>query len=296
MSDTIEQSLRDLFAADAAGYDTAPVLARLRTQARRPFSRRRLWPTVGIGGTAVAGVVAGLALALSSSATPAYAFWSAVPKPASSSVVAKATRVCGHGFTGTGAAAYQRAFSRQPVLAEERGTSTALLEVSDGKLYSCLVIGAPLSHRAPWHVNVAQHGAVSAAPAADQISAPYARQSGVGWGNLPAPKFRFDHATQAQIYEFLARHVGGGYGPYVVGRAGSAITAVSFAFANGHTVSATVEGGWYFAWWPWTSRATTVSVTAASGTRRSPVTTPRSTRPFLAPACQPGTAGCVFSK
>lgn len=296
MSDTLEQSLRDLFAEDAVSYDTTAALARLSAHTRRPVSRRRLlWPAVAISSTAVTAVAVGLVLALSSSTPVAYAFWSAVPKPATASAIAKAAHTCGHGFTGTGAAANRRAFSQQPVLAEVRGTSTALIDVSDGKLYSCLTIGDPQSHRPPWHVSVAQHGTVLTAPGADQISAPYASQGGVGWGDLPRPKFRPEHATQAQIYDFLARHIGGGYGPYAVGQAGRGVTAISFTFANGHTVSATVEDGWYFAWWPWTSSATSVTVTTSSGTQSSPVTRHSNVRSFVTPGCRPGSTGCVFS-
>jgi hypothetical protein len=104
---------------------------------------------------------------------------------------------------------------------------------------------------------------------------------------MPGPKFQLDHATQAQLYDFIARHVGGGYGPYAVGQAGSAITAVSFTFANGQTVSATVERGWYFAWWPWTTRPTSVSVTTSLGTQSSPVRRPRNFQSFITPNCRP---------
>lgn len=55
------------------------------------------------------------------------------------------------------------------------------------------------------------------------------------------------------------------------GRAGSDVSAVTFAFANGKTVEATVENGWYFAWWPWTGFPTSAQVTTASGTINSPM-------------------------
>jgi hypothetical protein len=297
MGDTLEQQLRDLFAGDAGSYDTTAALARLRRRVRRPPSRRRLfWPAVGIGRTALTGVVVGLVLALSSSTPVAYAFWSAVPKAATVPEIAKAAHTCGHGFTGTGAAANRRAFSQQPVLAEVRGTSTALVEVSDRKLYTCLMIGDPQSRRPPWHVSVAEHGTVSAAPAADQINAPYSLQSGVGWGDLPLPKLNPRHATHAQIYHFEARHLGGGYGPYADGQAGAGVSAVKFTFANGRTVSATVEDGWYFAWWLWTTSASSVTLATASGTHGSPGGRPERPRSFIAPGRRPGSAGCVFSK
>jgi hypothetical protein len=58
---------------------------------------------------------------------------------------------------------------------------------------------------------------------------------------------------------------------YAFGRAGTAISAVTFNFANGKTVKATVENGWYFAWWPWASSPTSAQMVTTSGRATMPL-------------------------
>jgi hypothetical protein len=58
---------------------------------------------------------------------------------------------------------------------------------------------------------------------------------------------------------------------YAFGRAGSDVSAVSFKFANGKTVRATVEHSWYFAWWPWASSPLTARIVTSSGTTVIPI-------------------------
>ncbi len=52
----------------------------------------------------------------------------------------------------------------------------------------------------------------------------------------------------------------------VDGRTGSGVTAVSIERSDGSSVQATVDNGWYLAWWPGTVTATNADVTTASGT------------------------------
>jgi hypothetical protein len=66
----------------------------------------------------------------------------------------------------------------------------------------------------------------------------------------------------------------GGQNPklaYAFGRAGRDVSAVTFKFADGKTVRATVEHGWYFAWWPWASSPLTARVVTPSGTTVIPI-------------------------
>jgi hypothetical protein len=88
---------------------------------------------------------------------------------------------------------------------------------------------------------------------------------------------------------------GGGYGEHILGQAGSSISAVTFAFANGETVAATVQNGWYFAWWPWLTDPTSVQVTTSSGAVTSPMRESTVGADDPAPACTPGSSGCVFA-
>ena len=49
------------------------------------------------------------------------------------------------------------------------------------------------------------------------------------------------------------------------GMAGSDVSAVTFDFAGGLTVDATVQNGWYFAWWPTLDDPASVQITTTSG-------------------------------
>jgi hypothetical protein len=264
-------------------------------RARFPLTGRKLWAAIGASGSAITAGIVATVLILSSSASIAYAGWSPVPTAATPSAIAAASNVCANGFTGTGAAANHQAFSQQPVLAETRDISTALIEVSNGKLYSC-VTGQNPQQPSP-AIKITDFGAVSEAPGTEQITAPYQLQSGVGAGYIgpfvPAPPA---NAPQAQILNVLAQRELHGFGLNAVGQAGSDVSAVSFTFANGETVSATLQNGWYFAWWPWIDEPTSVTVTTSSGTLNSPVTGQGGiTRKSIVPGCQPDTAGCVFA-
>jgi hypothetical protein len=72
----------------------------------------------------------------------------------------------------------------------------------------------------------------------------------------------------------------------VHGLAGSNVTAVTFEFADGSSVEATIQNGWYFAWWPGDSWPSTVQVTADSQTTTSPMSVAD---------CLAQTTGCVFA-
>ncbi len=51
----------------------------------------------------------------------------------------------------------------------------------------------------------------------------------------------------------------------VDGPIGAGVTGVTIARSDGSSVQATVENGWYLAWWPGTQRAVTAQVASASG-------------------------------
>lgn len=299
MNDTLEQSLRDLFRDDAAAFDAGAAVQRLRACPARSQSKRRfLWPAVGMGSTALtAGVVAAILL-LSSGAPAAYAGWAAIPAAASRRSQAETGRTCAHAFTGSGAATDERAFTHRPVLAETRGIYTALVVELDGRIYSCMTSGDPGNSSSAFDLGISQYGPAQTPPPGDLISAPYSDQGGVGEGrgeNRWTLAQLLHPRRQAQIFEFRERVRGGGYGPSALGQAGSEVSAVSFTFANGETVAATVENGWYFAWWPWLSKPTTVTVSNNSGTATSPVSGPRSFQQYVVPQCRPGSHGCVFA-
>lgn len=274
MNDLLES---DLPAAFAARLETVSPEREARLRAydyhSRTGRRRTLVAALGASGSAVTGGIVAAVLLLSSGASIAYAGWTSVPTPATPSMITTVSDKCAHAFTGTDAAAIEGAFSGQPVLTETRDIYTAVVEVSDGKLSSCLSHGLGQPPGTGSHLSITSYGPIGRTPGADQISAPYKARGGFGEGSgQPGLVQNMANATPAQIIRLRALLRGGGYGPSALGQAGADVSAVSFTFTNGDTVSATVENGWYFAWWPWMSRPTSVSVTTDGGTVTSPVT------------------------
>jgi hypothetical protein len=265
-----------------------------RPWTRFPWTSRKAWAAVGAFSAALSAGIVATVLLLSSSASVAYADWSPNPTPASATAIASASSTCANAFTGTGAKANQRAFSQHPLLAETRGVSTALVEISDGDLYSC-VTGRNPQLPSP-AIKISDYGATRQAPGADQITVPYEVQSAVGGGyigpEVPRPP---RSASQTKLLEYLAARSSHGFGRNALGQAGSDVKAISFTFADRQSVSATLQNGWYFAWWPWLTEPTSATVTTASGTLSSPVQSQGPiTRKSIVSGCQPGAAGCVF--
>jgi hypothetical protein len=148
-----------------------------------------------------------------------------------------------------------------PVLTEGRGSYTAAIYVHGQVDHICISNGRRSA------VSLAMDRMplfFDAAPGPDQLSDP----SGFGGG---AGAFRGSTNSGART---------------VSGLAGSDVSAVTFDFADGKTVEATVENGWYFAWWPGDSWPTSVQVTTSSGTLTSQVS---------GAACRSNATGCVFT-
>jgi hypothetical protein len=184
-----------------------------------------------------------------------------------------------------------------PVLTQVHGIFTALISVANGRLYACLTGGDQQDVHAFFAMHVGAYGRVGTTPAPGQLSAPYTSQDGFGSGRDGPGLHGAPHRplTRTEARSLMQRLSGGGYGPYVIGQAGSGVSAVTVAFANGQTVAATIANGWYFAWWPWLSAPTSVTVTSASGTSASPVNDSNAPRQNVTPGCTPGSSGCVFS-
>jgi hypothetical protein len=215
----------------------------------------------------------------SSGAAIAYAGWSSVPSSPTAQTIAATSTACAQPFkdgqavlsdsnSDTDLARVEEedeaAFNGQPVLAEARGIYTALIEDSDGQVYDCLTHGNAADPTSSFSLDVGAYGAVQPAPAADQISVPYTDQSAFGEAQLghPIPA----QSTPQQATSIGDATGGGGYGPSMLGQAGSDVASVSVTLDNGQTVLATVQNGWYFAWWPWGTQPKTVTVTTTSGT------------------------------
>jgi hypothetical protein len=262
----------------------------------RPTGRRRLWAAIGASGSAVIGGMIAIIVLLSSTASIAYAGWSSTPSAPTAAAVASATAECNRvppppPGSDDATSSDQPVFVGQPALSEARGIYTAVIAVTNGQAYGCLV-ATNQGDSAPAY-STEMFGAVQPAPDPDHIGIPYRGHAKGGRTDVQLPPAITDPANDAALQHMT----GAGYGDSVLGQAGAGVQAVSFTFADGNTVTATVENGWYFAWWPWISTATSVTVTTGSGTNSSPVTSQwmLSTVAVL-PKCQPGSSGCVFSE
>ena len=295
MNELLERELRDFYAAFDDAYDPTAALTRIRAHSRSPGRQRRFWAAAGFGSALTGGVLAAIVL-LTSGASVAYAGWTPVPTPATHSQVVAAATDCDNDAGTNGPAAL---FVGHPVLAETRGRYTSLISITHGHVYACLY-----GHEGKLSANVYNDlGLTRVAPMANKLSARYRIWGGGGvvprqfQHAKPLPKgTSVHHMTRAERAAAMLRAAGDGYGFYTLGQAGVAVTAITFRFAHGDTVDATVQNGWYFAWWPWFTDPTSVQVTTPSGTATSPMRADDHLSPLPRPACRPGSKGCVFAK
>jgi hypothetical protein len=148
----------------------------------------------------------------------------------------------------------------KPVLEDGLGTYTAAIYVDGRVARTCISNG---QHTATSVATNNMPLGFEPAPGPNQLGSP----SG---GGGPAPGF-----------------AGASEEENVQGRAGSAISTVKFKFKDRSAVKATVQNGWYFAWWPGDTSPTSVTTTAG---------TTRFTSPMSVAACEAQPSGCVFAK
>ncbi len=255
--DPLESDLRAAFAARFASVAPERELRLRAYDYRSPTTRRRrLWAAMGTGATALTGGVVATILMLSSGASVAEG-WTPVPSAPSSAALAAAAESCNRAENQSG----PPVMTGTPVLAEARGSYTAAIYVSGQAAYICIANGHKATHVAMKNL------LFDAAPGPNQLGDP----SGFGGGAAGFP----GSASSAVGSE-----------RDVSGLAGSDVSAVTFGFADGSTVEATVENGWYFAWWPGDRWPTSAQVTTGSGTLTSPMSVA---------ACQSRATDCVFA-
>lgn len=243
-----------------------------------------LWTTIGAAGVIVVALVA---LAVSQLST-ADASWAAVPTRATASSIATAVAKC------YGTTLASKAFNR-PVLAESRGATTATVYVIGNEVATCRYDSADSGVR----TNLIEP--LRKAPGADQLGTPYNTIDSSGRSRLPAwlrtrlAQRPLSHQTLVERIQYLQ---GDGYGFWTIGQAGSRVSAVRFRFSDGRTVSASVQHGWYFAWWPWKTDPVSVTLRTSQGTHSSPMKSRSVAGIVLYPvaACRLHRSGCVFVK
>jgi hypothetical protein len=268
MSDLLESELRAAFATrlETVSPDREARLCAFdyRSRARR---HRRVWAAMGTGGTVLTGGVVAAILMLSSGASGASGAsvaegWAPIPTAPSAAAVAAATAACNWLHAPNG----PPVLTGTPVLTDGRGSYTAAIYVNGQVAHICISNG---QHTGTGLASNTRLLLSEAAPGPDQLGAP----SGDGGS---APGFPTSDGSTSSNQE-----------QDVQGLAGSDVSAVTFAFADGSTVQATVQNGWYFAWWPGDGWPTTVHVTTGSGTHTSPMS---------AAACRSQATRCVFAE
>ncbi len=190
------------------------------------------------------------------------------------------------------------------VLAQASARYTALISLADGHAFECLYGHIGKLHAIVWR----DLDLTGAAPAPDKLNAQINFLAGAG--SFPGGPFlhgkprqpyhsalgQRPHITRAEQAFASRQSQGLGFGDYALGQAGKAVTAVKVRFANGTTVDATVQHGWYFVWWPGFANPGSIEVVTKSGTETSPLISAGRYSVLAVPGCRPGANGCVFGR
>jgi hypothetical protein len=255
MSDQIERNLREAFSDRDAQLDPDSI-ARLRAVDYRP-RRHRIGrvPTIGgLGTVGVAGVIA-VIVSLSSGAAPAFAGWQSTPTPPAPGQLAQANQACGQGLGS-------------PVLTDSRGPYTAAI-YGDSTTDTVCISGNDVSM-----------ASTSSSSMASTSSSSMASTSTSSTPITVAP-------GDIQFAGQGSRDSAGNALTVADGRTGAGVTGVTIELSDGSSVQATVENGWYMAWWPGSVTAKDAEITTASGTS----TVPYPAQPTMPPC--PSGAHCA---
>jgi hypothetical protein len=190
------------------------------------------------------------------------------------------------------------------VLAQATTRYTAFISLAGGHAYDCLYGHIGKVHAVVWN----DLGSIGVAPAVGKLVW-FGVNGGVGSvpGQFQIPNWkswvrtrrsvrprRRPTAAEEQLEQ--RRAAGVGFGDLTFGRAGKGVTAIKLQFANGSIVDATLQHGWYFAWWHGFTNPKSIEVITKTGGKTSPMTGRRHRSPLAVPACKPGTNGCVFDE
>ncbi len=239
--------------------------AELEHAAQHPHASRRprLWAAFGASGAALTGGIVAAVLLLSAGAPAAYAGWSRVATTPSPTALETAVRKCYRvGSDNPQLALPAPGGTMQPVLAEARGASVAAIYVANSQVYMCLTVNESTFTAVDSYL---MGPSLRSAPGPDQLGIPYGVSGGSG-RSAPTHPHRLSVAQLRKLRreQLAARRVGSPFGTsdnFALGQAGSDVSAVTFAFANRKTVVASIQHGWYFAWWPWPTKPTSVTIT-----------------------------------
>jgi hypothetical protein len=269
MKTAFETELSQALATRAAGLPPGAA-ARLRAADYHPREHRLRAPTVGVGvlaGAATAGTV--LAVVLGGSA-PAYAGWSATPTSDTPSSSADAT--CQSQLASMSGAPGGSATSSgdwQNVLTDVRGPFTVEL-FQDGGSYAACFTGSSFTS-----VNqISSNGASGESSNALHVSGGSAAGGGGPLSAGTSAVGRISTTSSAELQQVVESHLTtASDGPYTLidGRTEPGVTAVTLILDDGQDVVATVDDGWFVAWWPGSGNVTSAQVTTAAGTATQPL-------------------------
>lgn len=217
------------------GPADGPNPAVIRGESGRLRSRRWLRPGL------VAAVLAGaLVIASGPTAPPAAAAnWAAVPSPVSATSFAALQTEC-QKYMGSSASA---------VVAERRGTSTYTVLADTSQ---CLRYGVPQRGIPSYLASGGQED-----PQTATVPLPTNNVLVIGAGSGGEIKSGTSETPAKQT--LLA-----GY-QRLFGRAGSGVIGVVVHRSNGSDVVATVQNGWFVAWWPGDDESSSITVSGAFG-------------------------------
>jgi len=270
MKTDFEVEMSEAFVARAAAVP-ADAATRLRSIDYRPREHRLRAPAAGAGvlaGAATAGTV--LAVVLGSSA-PAYAGWSATPASGTTAPSPSADASCqsqlaavpagpGGGATAGG--------TWDTVLTDVRGPFTVAMFQNNGAYAVCFT-GTSFTE-----IN---EGSVASASSTGQSSARSSvsvHGEAAGAGGTSTQSVSISNTASGSLQQVLQNHLTtASDGPYTLidGRTQPGVTGVTLVRDDGQDVVATVADGWFVAWWPGSSGATSAQVTTASGTTTEPL-------------------------
>ncbi|HEX4011942.1 MAG TPA: hypothetical protein VHX62_18110 [Solirubrobacteraceae bacterium] len=257
MTDQLESDLREALAARAEQLPS-DVSARVRARDYRPRTRS-LRPPVAAGAllTAAAATAAVLLIDLGPRAPTAFAGWSPKPTAAGADQISSAEAGCRQQLSSGAAAAVRHQFPHAlppsmlglpVVLTDVRGPFTFVVLADAQRSATCI--------SGPQFTSVA--GSASSQPAA------------------PLP------AGQIAVTQLAHTSRAGNAYSFAEGRTGSGVTAATLNLSDGSHVQATVQNGWFVAWWPSGAGVSSAAVTAGAGTNTQTLNTP------AAAPCPPG--------
>lgn len=275
MTDLFEREVRDAFAARVDAV--APlIIERLDTAGLKPRRRRiGMLRRIGAAGALLAAAVTAVVVALTAGTPVAFAGWTAIPTAAGSTAVAVARAACGHVPAGA------------VLVSEARGPYTAIVFLRNGRPWQCVVKGP----RAVVDLSTPYALSAYAKVPAGKVMVPFVSRRVFGNTNR---RLKQSAGTWSGD-RVLALMTGPGSVSVALGIAGADVTGVTLALKSGERVHATVEHGWYVAWWPGAAKpggaeTTRITVTTSAGTRSSRLPATAGTGPYLldAKGCFPG--------